>query len=631
MSRKPNQQRITLTRPRRRFPRAAILCAVAVTLGLAFTFFFLVTAHTQGTAYAEEPTFERSSSLPRHRYLPSGLLRSNPRGRHPIYDLIGDAERAWQEKVDKQSRTLEEAVAEYGRRYRRPPPRGFDKWWDYVQKKNVSLPDEYDQILEDLGPYFAYTPRAARALQSANAGQMGTYTIHSNPATGQIELETYNFGDSPGVIHALMMRVKAQLELMRGYDAELQEGQEVEGIERELVAATGEWQATFRSDDGPGDFNDWEFTQMLKDKVEDDDFVKWAETPDMTYRGWASACPPDSSLRQALYDTTAGQLDKTEKYFIADHRKAMNPCWRPDLTKISGFLASFGQGPGPQERKKLVFSLSKTQGLHSDILSVPNDMADPWFEGSEDVAWSDKAEDRVVWRDWTTGVFHHPNMPWRTSHRVNMVTTLTAKSGDRPVLPARAPSTPVGTPHVLDAGEVNRALADVGYIIRPIQCDGGACEEMETMFDWRRPLPMQKLRKYKFLLDIDGNGWSTRFKPFLAANSVVMKATIFPEWYMDRIQPWVHYVPVQMDMGEVYDILTFFNGNVDENGEGGNDALAEKIAAAGKDWVGRFWRKEDMIAYTYRLFLEYARLVSDDRQRMNFVPSGPALQVQGQN
>ncbi|KZT55615.1 glycosyltransferase family 90 protein, partial [Calocera cornea HHB12733] len=537
-----------------------MLGAGAVTCVLAFAMLFILLSptHAEQPSYTDTYTPRSSSPLPKHTYLPNGLVQTNPKGRHPIYDLIENAQLDWQDKLDRQSRTLDQAVAEYGRRYQRPPPRGFDKWWEYVQKHNVSLPDEYDQILEDLGPYFAYTPRAVRALQNANVGSMGTFTIVSDPSAQSIRVESFNFGDNPGVINALSQRVKAQLELMRGYDADKTGGNGTGGVERDLIEATGPWQVTFRSDDGPGDFNDWEFNQILKDKVEDEDYVKWAEKPDMTYRGWASACPPNSYLRQTVYDANAGALDKTEKYFIADHRKAMNPCWQPQLTKVSGFLASYGQGPGPQERKKLVFSLSKTEGLHGDVLTVPNDLADPWFEGSEEIAWADKAEDRVVWRDWTTGVFHHPDMPWRTSHRVNMVSTLTAKSGDRPVLPARRSDQPVGTPHVMDAGELNPAMADVGYIIRPIQCDGGACEEMETMFDWRRPLTLQKLRKYKFLLDIDGNGWSTRFKPFLSANSVVMKATIFPEWYMDRIQPWVHYVPIRMDMGDVYDVLTFF-------------------------------------------------------------------------
>lgn len=39
-----------------------------------------------------------------------------------------DAEAAWNDKLSRASKTLEEAVTEYRRRYGRAPPLGFDKW-----------------------------------------------------------------------------------------------------------------------------------------------------------------------------------------------------------------------------------------------------------------------------------------------------------------------------------------------------------------------------------------------------------------------------------------------------------------------------------------------------------------------
>lgn len=48
--------------------------------------------------------------------------------RHPILELIENAERKWDKLLKSQSKTLAEAVAEYKRRYQRNPPRGFDKW-----------------------------------------------------------------------------------------------------------------------------------------------------------------------------------------------------------------------------------------------------------------------------------------------------------------------------------------------------------------------------------------------------------------------------------------------------------------------------------------------------------------------
>jgi len=122
--------------------------------------------------------------------------------------------------------------------------------------------------------------------------------------------------------------------------------------------------------------------------------------------------------------------------------------------------------------------------------------------------------------------------------------------------------------------------------------------------------------QYKYVLDVDGNGWSGRFKRLITSNSLIFKSTIYPEWYTDRIEPWVHYVPVQLDLSDIYDTLLFFRG--DANGEGAHEDLARKIALAGRDWSKTFWRQEDITSYFFRLILEYARLMSTDRESMSY-------------
>lgn len=74
---------------------------------------------------------------------------------HPILTLIEKAEQEWNQKVRRQSRSLKEAAAEYRRRYRRNPPKGFDKWWAYAIEKKIVLTDEYNQIHKDLEPFWA--------------------------------------------------------------------------------------------------------------------------------------------------------------------------------------------------------------------------------------------------------------------------------------------------------------------------------------------------------------------------------------------------------------------------------------------------------------------------------------------
>ena len=83
-----------------------------------------------------EPVPERKpvpkKSLPpavgKHKFRSDGLLQVNMEGAHPIFELISRAEKEWEAKLRGASKTFQEAVKEYKRRYKRAPPKGFDLW-----------------------------------------------------------------------------------------------------------------------------------------------------------------------------------------------------------------------------------------------------------------------------------------------------------------------------------------------------------------------------------------------------------------------------------------------------------------------------------------------------------------------
>ena len=91
-----------------------------------------VSSYSQYWDLLPKHRFRRPHSVPgnsdKHRYRPDGLLEVNMGGSHPIYELMARAEKRWYGKLSKASKTLEEAVAEYRRRYERPPPKGFELW-----------------------------------------------------------------------------------------------------------------------------------------------------------------------------------------------------------------------------------------------------------------------------------------------------------------------------------------------------------------------------------------------------------------------------------------------------------------------------------------------------------------------
>jgi hypothetical protein len=73
---------------------------------------------------------------------------------HPIPAKIQAAEAKFSQLVARQSRSLAEAAAEYKRRYGRPPPKGFDDWFAFATANGAVMIDEYDQLVDDLRPFW---------------------------------------------------------------------------------------------------------------------------------------------------------------------------------------------------------------------------------------------------------------------------------------------------------------------------------------------------------------------------------------------------------------------------------------------------------------------------------------------
>ena len=65
---------------------------------------------------------------------------------------------------------------------------------------------------------------------------------------------------------------------------------------------------------------------------------------------------------------------------------------------------------------------------------------------------------------------------------------------------------------------------------------------------WASYLPYTEFVKYRFLIDIDGNANSWGLFIKLLTGSCVLKVmSNWRQWYYDRMEPWVHFVPVLED------------------------------------------------------------------------------------
>ena len=74
------------------------------------------------------PRKPQPPAIKKHKFRSDGLLHVNMEGAHPIFELISRGEKEWEAKLRGASKTFEEVVQEYKRRYKRAPPKGFDLW-----------------------------------------------------------------------------------------------------------------------------------------------------------------------------------------------------------------------------------------------------------------------------------------------------------------------------------------------------------------------------------------------------------------------------------------------------------------------------------------------------------------------
>jgi len=69
----------------------------------------------------------------------------------------------------------------------------------------------------------------------------------------------------------------------------------------------------------------------------------------------------------------------------------------------------------------------------------------------------------------------------------------------------------------------------------------------------------QQINKWKYLIDMEGHGWSARLKVLLSSPRIVfMVERPYEEWFFEYLEPWTHYVPVKRDLSDLlinYDII----------------------------------------------------------------------------
>lgn len=94
-------------------------------------------------------------------------------------------------------------------------------------------------------------------------------------------------------------------------------------------------------------------------------------------------------------------------------------------------------------------------------------------------------------------------------------------------------------------------------------------------------------KKWRYLIDVEGNGWSARVKVFLFSKRVLfLQDRPYKEWWYDKLIPWVHYVPVASDLSDLETNL-----NIIKN----DSVLEDQIRFGAYDFANRNLKRANAI------------------------------------
>lgn len=537
---------------------------------------------------------------------------------HPIHQLISENEAKFKDLKARQSKTLEEAVAEYRRRYGIPPPPNFDKWYNFAKSRDVELIDEYDTIHQSLMPFWALEPFVIRERTREVIGYDNAL-IAVLIRDGEVKLmegggDMYAWHrDATPVMLKNFIQHLPDMDLAFNIHDEPRIVLQNDHLDRHINIALHETMPRALSNPKPrNSFSSKPADMNAGDRIKEyrtTRFNRYAHQP--TWYDSRTSCPPDSAARRFLNDSETDDLQlytTSSLHFISNTTAATDICNTPSLRYNLGF---FDRPNAFDVAHELIpiFSQSKVSSFQ-DIL-YPS----PWYfmgrvvyDASRDIPWAEK-NSTMYWRGSTTGGFSRDG-GWRNQHRQKFVQK-TMPIGDAKILRLDSSSAnPIWT-------ETSVPMKDLAHFFDVYftyigQCDPGDCDAQAAFFELAPHVNMFDALGSKYLLDIDGNAFSGRYYAWLLSHSLVYKLAIFREWHDEWIKPWVHYVPLSMHGEEYVEAVRYF----DEEEEG--KVLALRLAEEGRDWAQRALRNKDLEVWYFRLLLEYGRLIDDERESIGF-------------
>jgi hypothetical protein len=278
--------------------------------------------------------------------------------------------------------------------------------------------------------------------------------------------------------------------------------------------------------------------------------AEWHLDPAGYCTWWISPSLPGGEAAHRFTASLQAMMDLLSRY-------ARQPQAVPGRVGLSLGDMAHGDGLGYSSFDPNIFLIPDSQFILSRGYASLRESFD-----AADLAWSDR-EPIAFWRGATTGFRAPPERSWKSLQRIR----LCELSRQHPA-------------H-LDAGITSIAQSS----------SRAEAEEIAAAGLMRPPVPPEQFARFRYQIDIDGNSnaWQGLFMKLLSG-SVVLKIGSphrFRQWYYDRLQPWVNYVPVATDLSDLVAAITLLRAD---------DAFARAIGQAGRALARSLDYEQEMTA-----------------------------------
>lgn len=568
------------------------------------------------------------------------------------------ADEKFKEYTTGRSRTFRETVKKYREKHGRHPPPGFTEWYKYARKKGVFNIDDFEQVMDDLRPFWAIEPKVLRnlAAHASEDPKDGISGIHirngrvaqlTNPSWRSETLETLieQFSSHLPDMDIAMNRLDQPRLTVPWEDMQSHLAKEM--YTRGLpFDAQDQFTSNLEGLLDLGTYKEWKEGDEPIDKTGKED-PGWFGAPGRQYMELAAlACPPGSPARDDKVTISAADAMYKDRLggIVTNFNLSSDLCTvGPAVKEKHGFLYS-ASSVIASKRLIPVFGECKVN-INSDIL-FPANMY--WkhderydYNGKLDVAWEDKQDD-MIWRGVTSGGVQLKEN-WSRMHRQRLALLANGTFMDGKEVEILT-SSPHKKGEYTSYAHFNPAAFakdhfDVGFT-EAWGCIPN-CDFYNDVWTYRPQMSMAEQFQNKYLIDVDGHSFSGRWRAFLQSKSLGIKATIFREWHDSRLFAWKHFVPLDNRYDDLYTLLTYFIGvgsaptDPDAAKEAygdvdvfvpNHDFEGKRIATQARDWASLTLRREDIEIYTFRLLLEYARILDDNRDMMGYAGDGSELE-----